>query len=38
MVLDVSGARFNESRKKIVEGIYVVGSIGMYTLIYFAIR
>lgn len=38
MVLDVSGARHNESRKKIVEGIYVVGSIGMYTLIYFTVR
>ena len=38
MVLDVTGARNNESRKKIVEGIYVVGSIGVYTLIYFKSR
>jgi len=36
MVLDVSGARHNQTRRKIVEGFYVVGSIGIYTLIYFA--
>jgi len=38
LVLDVSGARNNETRKRIVEGFYVVGSIGIYTLIYFANR
>lgn len=38
MVLDVSGARRNETRKKIVEGFYVVGSLGVYTLIYFMSR
>jgi hypothetical protein len=38
MVLDLSGARHNESRKKIVEGFYVVGSIVVYTLIWFAGR
>ena len=38
MVLDVSGARDNEARKRIVEGFYVVGSIGIYTLIYFTSR
>jgi len=36
MVMEVSGARKNETRKKIVEGCYVVGSILVYTLIYFA--
>lgn len=35
MVLDVSGAHRSESRRKIVEGCYVVGSLGVYTLIYF---
>ena len=38
MVLEVSGARKDDTRKKIVEGCYVVGSIAVYTLIYFAGR
>lgn len=38
MVLDVSGARTSETRKKVVEGFYVVGSILIYTLIYFMTR
>ncbi len=38
LVLEVSGARRDDTRKKIVEGCYVVGSIAVYTLIYFAGR
>lgn len=38
MVLDISGARNNPSRKRIVEAFYVVGSIVVYTAVYFADR
>lgn len=34
MVLDVSGARENDARKKVVESSYVVGSVVLYLLIY----
>lgn len=34
MVLDVSGARNNPEKKKVVEGFYIVGSVLVYGVVY----
>lgn len=38
LILEVSGARKSAVRKRIVEGVYVIGSITVYSLIYLADR
>lgn len=35
MVLDISGARENQEKKRVVEGFYVAGSVLVYGVIYF---